>query len=237
MTRIALAALGLALAASTARAQVGYEPRKSPFRDLEETQEISFFTGWYKARVDRAHVAPRSGNMVGVHYQWRASGPANLTADVGRVGSERRVLDPDKPATCTARPDDCKLIGMYRWPLYFFDAGMALSLTGARSFHHFVPDVKAGVGLVSDFHTEPDVGDFAFGTRFAFTWGAGVRWVPGGRYQLRADFLNHFYSVKYPESYYTPAPDQTQILAPSGKRTAWLNNAGLTIGLSYLFSR
>ena len=93
-------------------------------------------------------------------------------------------------------------------------------------------------GLASDFHTSADVGDFSFGTRFAFNWGAGIRWVPGGgRFQFRLDYINHLYSVGYPESYYVPAPDQTQILAPSQKRSAWLNNPAFTIGVSYLFSR
>lgn len=217
-------------------AQVGYPPQKSPFRDLERTQELSFFTGWYRAKPDPAQVAPRSGPMIGAHYQWRASGPANLTASLSRVESERNVLDPDATATCTTKPN-CKLVGRFRWPLYFADVGLALSLTGARSFWHMVPDLKAGIGLASDFHTKSDVGDFGFGTRFAFNWGAGIRWVPGGAYQLRVDFTNHLYSLKYPESYYQSADDNTTILTATQSKSVWLNNPGITIGVSYLFSR
>lgn len=228
----------LLVAAAPLGAQVGYEPRKSPFRDLEQTQEVSVFSGYYRAKADPAQVAPRSGTLTGVHYQWRAGGPASLTATLSRVASERRVLDPIRPETCAADPAvDCKFLGMYRWPVYFADAGVALSLTGARSFFHLVPDVKAGVGLVSDFHTKADVGDFALGTRFALNWGAGIRWIPGRAFQVRADFSNHLFSLAYPEAYYTPAEDDTQILAPTQKRSVWLNNPGFTIGLSYLFSR
>jgi hypothetical protein len=90
---------------------------------------------------------------------------------------------------------------------------------------------------VSDFHSANDVGDFGFGTRFAFTWGAGIRWVPGGRYQIRADFFNHFYSVNYPDSYFQPADDGSLIFGSRQSRSAWLNNPSLTIGVSYLFSR
>lgn len=235
---VLLTSLGLATLAPALGAQVGYEPRKSPFRDLERRQELSFFTGYYKAQKDPAQVAPRSGPMSGLLYQWRASGPTNLTASFSRVASERRVLDPEQPATCAPDPDaDCKFVGMYRWPLYFVDAGLAFSLTGARSFLRLVPDLKAGVGLATDFHTKPDVGDFAFGTRFAFNWGAGIRWIPQDGFQVRADVTNHLYSVRYPETYYTPAEDNTQILAPTRKRSAWLNNPGFTIGFSYLFSR
>jgi hypothetical protein len=231
----ALAVGGVLCMSTELRAQVGYDPRHSPYRDLRETQELTFFSGYYKAKQDRADVAPRSGPILGAQYQWRAGGPAHLTFAVSRVASERRVLDPE-PACPTSQPD-CKLIGVFRWPLYFADAGLALSLTGARSFFHLVPEVKTGVGLASDFHTKADVGDFAFGTRFAFTWGLGLRWVPGDRYQLRADFLNHLYSLRYPTTYYQADDSTRTILAPSRSRSSWLNNPSLTIGVSYLFSR
>jgi hypothetical protein len=224
------------LCAADLRAQVGYPPNQSPFRDLELTQEVSVFTGWYQAKRDPLQIAPRSGPMTGVLYQWRAGGPANLTASVARVESDRDVLDPEASNTCTNKPN-CKLVGSFRWPLYFFDAGLAMSLTGARSFFRLVPDLKAGIGLLSDFHTKSDVGDFAIGTRFAFSWGAGFRWVPGGSYQVRFDFINRLYSLRYPEAYIVPAADQSTILDPERNRTVWLNNPSVSIGFSYLFSR
>ena len=235
-----IAAALAAVAASSLSAQVGYDPQKSPFRDLDRRMELTVFTGTYRAKRDPARVAPESGPMMGFHYQWRASGPASLTATLSRVESDRRVLDPERDGTCgtSTEPNvDCKLVRVYRWPLYFADAGVAVDLTGARSFYHLVPDLKAGVGLASDFHTQPDVGEFAFGTRFAIKWGGGIRWVPSELFQVRADVTNYLYSIRYPESYYRPSDDDTQILAPTQKRSVWLNNAGLTIGLSYLFSR
>jgi hypothetical protein len=240
MTRRAMvlvAVLGSLASSARLGAQVGYEPQRSPFHDLRETQELTFFSGYFRAKKDPARIAPRSGPMSGVLYQWRPGGPAHLNLALGRVASERRVLDPELPATCSGPSTDCKLNGVYRWPLYTFDAGLALALTGARSFFRLVPEVKGGVGIVSDFHTQPDIGDFQFGTRFAFTWGAAIRWVPGGRYQLRADLTNHLYSVKYPDTYYLSAPDNSTIFTSRQSRTAWLNNPAFTIGVSYLFSR
>lgn len=238
--RGALATMAALFVGSEMRAQVGYDPRHSPYRDLRESQEVSFFTGYYRARLDPAQVVPRAGPMVGARYQWRAGGPAHVTFDAARVSSERQVLDPEK-SSCPSDPStNCKLIGTYRWPLYLADVGLALSLTGARSFYRLVPEVKAGAGIATDFHTQPDVGDFAFGTRFAFTWGAGIRWVPGGRYQLRADFTNHLYAVRYPETYYQAADDGSRIFDAAARfrsKSIWLNNPGFTIGVSYLFSR
>jgi hypothetical protein len=219
-------------------AQVGYDPARSPFRDLDFSQELTFYSGYYKAKKDPAQVAPRSGPVAGVHYEWRAGGPVAITADLSRLATDRRVLDPEAPAFCNGDSTrSCKIIDDFRWPLYFADLGMALNLTGARSFYRLVPQLKGGIGLVSDFHTKADVGDFSFGTRFAFHWGAGIAWVPGGPLQFRLDFMNHLYSLKYPELYYQPAEDNSRILSSERDRSVWLNNPSLTLGFSYLFSR
>lgn len=244
IARRLVATAGFVLCAAPLSAQVGYPPQQSPYRDLRETMEVTFYSGYYRAKKDPARVAPVSGPIMGAHYQWRASGPAHLTLDLARVESERRVLDPDKngidPATSTAcRLTDvnCKSAGVYRWPLYMLDGGVTMALTGERSFMRMVPLVKAGVGLVTDFHSQPDVGAFGFGTRFALNWGAGLRVVPGGRYAIRADISNRLYTVKYPISYYVPSEDGSTIFATTQSRTAWLNNPAFTIGISYLFSR
>lgn len=234
------------LCASTAVAQVGYPPRQSPYRDLRETMEVTFYSGYYRAKKDPARVAPVSGPIIGAHYQWRAGGPANLTFDVARIASERRVLDPEKNGStvvgtdttfCVLTEVTCKSAGVYRWPVYSFDGALAMALTGERSFLRMVPEVKAGVGVVTDFHSKQDVGQFGFGTRFALTWGAGLRLLPGGRYAIRADITNRLYTVKYPVSYYVPADDGTTIFSARQSRSAWLNNPAFTFGVSYLFSR
>jgi len=227
-----------ALSAAPLRAQVGYDPPSSPYRDLRQTQELTFFSGYFRAKADPARVAPQSGPIFGALYQWRPSGPMHLNVSVSHVSSERRVLDPDLPGTCSGVPaGDCKLIDTFQWPLYFIDGGLALALTGARSFYHLVPEVKLGAGVATDFHSQADVGQFQFGTRFAFNWGAGIRWVPGGAFQVRADLSNHLYAVKYPGTYYVPAPDKSVIFTNTQSQTAWLNNPSITIGISYLFSR
>lgn len=237
--------------ASVAGAQVGYDPLRSPYRDLEKSQEITITSGSFRASMDPAGVAPQTGPWLGLKYQWLMGGPANLTAEIARVGSVRRVLDPLLPSTCTGDTLlGCKLIDTFRWPVYFADLGLALNLTGGRSYRTFVPELKLGLGFLTDFHTRADVGDFSVGTRFVFSYGTGIRWVPGNRYQVRFDLGDRMYSVKYPESYFTQAPDKSMVREPScpagitdntspfctpAKRSAWLHNGTFTIGLSYLF--
>jgi hypothetical protein len=148
-----------------------------------------------------------------------------------RIGAKRRVLDPSKPAAT-------RDLGDQSWPLYAADFGLGMALTGARTWYRIVPELRAGLGFVSDFRGKTDVGGFKYGTRFALTWGAGVRYVPGGdnRLQLRGDLTNRLFSISYPDSYFRAPSGGTAILTGKDK-SVWRNNPSLTIGISYLFSR
>jgi len=223
------ALLALPLFAATASAQVGYTPEKSPFRDLEFRQELTAVAGYFAASKDPARVAPQSGPLIGAHYEVHVGGPAYFEAEAARVFSQRNVVDPTKaPAQ---RSLGTKTVG-----LYLADVGLVLNLTGQKSLHQLVPVLKAGIGVASDL-TGADVGGFQFGTTFAFVFGAGVKWVPGGNFQLRADVTDHLYQVQYPASYYT-VPTSGDPFLPSGQaRSMYKHNAALTVGASYLFFR
>ena len=223
------ALIALVVVASTARAQVGYPPARSPYLDLEYSQELTPIVGYYIGRDDPAGVVPGNGALVGLHYEWRAGGPAHLTGEVARIASSRTVLDPAKPAST-------RNLGERSWPLWSADFGLGMSLTGARSWHKLVPEAKAGVGFISDFKSA-DVGDFKYGTRFALTWGAALRYVPGGKYQLRADFSNRLTSIRYPDVYFRPPATGLTPILTGRDQSVWRNNPSLTIGISYLFSR
>jgi hypothetical protein len=213
-----------------ARAQVGHPPSRSPYVDLEYSQSLSLFGGYYAARADPAGVAPGSGPQIGLHYQWRATGPANLTAEISRIGSSRVVLNP-------ANPPATRVVGDQSWPIYTASAGLGLGLTGAKSWHSMVPEITAGLGFQSDFR-QADVGGFKYGTRFAISWGAALRYITGGRYALRVDLNNRLSTVAYPPSYYLTSPTSgAAILSQDTPKSIWRNNTSITLGLSYQYSR
>jgi len=222
----------LSIIASTAGAQVGYPPTRSPYLDLTYSQEITAIAGYYWGRSDPAGVAPKSAALAGVHYEWRAGGPAHLTGELVRIASSRTVLDPSKPAASRS-------LGEQSWPIYGADFGLGMSLTGARSWHELVPEIKAGVGFLSDFKGKSDIGGFKYGTRFALTWGAALRYVPSGgsRYQIRADLTNRLSSIRYPDAYFRPTTTGVTPILTGKDQSVWRNNPSLSIGLSYLFSR
>ena len=226
-TWIALMGLGGMLAAPLS-AQVGYPPARSPYVDLEFTQELTAIGGWYHGHRDPANVGPQSGAITGLHYEWRAGGPAHLIAEVARISSDRRQINPF--ATGAARE-----IGTVSRPLYSGDFDLGLSLTGGKSWHRIVPEVFGGLGLISDFHSKADTGGFKFGTRFALNVGTGIRIVPGGRWQIRGDIKDRMYTLGYPQTFYQIPSGGTAVVAPTQAKSFWNHNPAFTFGLSYLF--
>ncbi len=224
----ALACAALAAPAS-ARAQVGYPPERSPFRDLEYKHELTLFGGMYQAGEDPAGVAPQSGPIAGLRYELRVGGPAQLMFRLAYVDSERMAVDPSEP-------EASRDLGVHSAPLYMLDAGISVNLTGQKSWRRLVPSVNAGVGIASggkDVEGDP----YRFGTPFAITYGAGLRYVPGGRFAMRLGLDAYLYKLDYPPAYYATASDGTSVVGPRQSTSFWKNNVALTIGASYLFFR
>jgi hypothetical protein len=225
-----LAALAGGAGAAPASAQVGFTPEKSPYRDLDFRQELTAFTGYYAASKDRAGVAPQSAPMVGLRYEVRIGGPAELVTRVSHVFSDRNVIDPTKPLATRS-------LGTESAALTIADLGIAVNLTGQKTYHRLIPVVNGGFGVISNLGSKRDVGGYGFGTSFAFSFGAGIRYAPGGQFQLRADVNDYIYQIQYPATYFVPASDQSAVLNADVGRSQYRHNAALTIGASYLFFR
>ena len=217
------------VAAGPAAAQVGHDPSSSPYRDLEHKQEITWLFGYVRARHDPAGVAPRSAALTGLRYEINLAGPLGLSADLTRSFSERTVLDPAKPLAT-------RTVGTQSTPVYAADVALALDLTGRKSWHHLVPQLRGGLGVVSS-SAKDDSSGYSFGTPFAFTFGGGLKFVPGGRFQLRADVTDRVFKLSYPDSYYRSASDNTSVLTDVTPRSFYTHHTALTVGVSYLFGR
>ena len=226
------AALAILLGAGAAPAQVGHPPTESPYRDLVFRQELTAFAGYLSGSKGRAGIAPATGPVAGVRYEIRIGGPAQLTVRLMQAWTERRVVDPTKPVAT-------RNVATRSWPIYHGDVGVTLNLTGQKSWRQLVPVLTAGIGVASDANKGGDPAGFTIGTPFAFSFGGGVRWVPGGSFQLRADISDFLYSVDYPDSYFGDpnAPTVPPILPARSSQGEWLHNRVLTIGASYLFFR
>lgn len=225
-----LGALALVSFATAASAQVGHLPEASPYRDFEASQEFTFFGGHYTSGKDPIGIAPRDGPMFGIRYQIHVGGPAFLVAKWSHVNTDRITIDPDK--TGAARQ-----LGKRDVSLNLYDIDLALNLTGQKSFHHIVPVINLGAGVATCGCTvDPD--PYSFGTPFAFSFGGGLRFVPGGRFQLTLDWTNYLYQLKYPTDYFlNPAGGGDAAVTGDQARSFWKNNRALTLGASLLFFR
>jgi hypothetical protein len=168
--------------------------------------------------------------MVGIRYDVSVGGPAHIVARLSHVRSERQAINPVEPA---AGRD----LGIQSWPLYLMDLGLSLNLTGQRSYRGIVPLVYTGIGLASDLGKEIDDDPFKLGTTFAFSFAGGLKFVTGGRLQVRADAGTWIYQIKYPTAYYGITADNTAFLPADQAKNFWKRNLGFTLGGSYLLFR
>jgi hypothetical protein len=227
--RTFLLGASLVAAAGTVQGQVGHEPAQSPFVDLRYRSSLTPFAGYFSAADDPAGVAPQSAPLFGVRYDIYLGGPASFTARVASATTERTVIDP-------ARPASRRVLGVEQRPLTLADVGFSFALTGQKSWHGLVPLINTGVGLATNF-SGADPGGFNLGTRFALTYGAGLRIIPSGRLAFRVDAGRYAYQIRYPDRYFQPAIDSTQVLPTARSKSKWLNNAAVTLGASYQFFR
>jgi hypothetical protein len=145
------------------------------------------------------------------------------------INTDRLAIDPTKIGAA-------RQLGKRNVSVNLYDLDLALNLTGEKSFHHIVPVVNLGAGIAScgcSFESDP----YTFGTPFAFTYGGGLRFVPGGRFQLTVDWNNYLYQLKYPTAYYVTPTGGTAAVVGNQARSFWKNNRALTVGASLLFFR
>lgn len=222
--------LSLAAAVTPAAAQVGSLPNKSPYRDISYSQEYTVLGGWFGGSRGTAGIGPRSGPLFGLRYAIKLGGPVDFYADVMRAQSTRLVLNPDLSGTA-------RTVGTVSYPLYLGDLGLAINLTGEKTWHHLMPAVSLGFGVVSDAGARKDVGKFALGTPFQLTFGAGVRYIGKGPWSVRFDLADHMFRIHYPSSYFIAPSGGTAILKSSTGDAQWLHSAVFTLGVSYLVLR
>jgi hypothetical protein len=218
------------LVAVPASAQVGHEPSSSPYTDLEYKQELTPLFGYVNAREDPAGILPKSAAVVGLRYEIYLAGPLSFSSDLTRTFSERNVIDPLLIAPQRA-------IGTEGAAVYAADIAVAVGLTGRKTWHSIAPQLRGGIGLMAS-PAKDDSSGYAFGTPFAFNFGGGLKFVPGGRrFQVRADVTERVFKQTYPDSYFRLATDNTAVLQDPTPRKFYTHHTQLTVGVSYLFAR
>ncbi len=203
---------------------IGHPPSESPFQDVRQSQQFTLSGGWFAAVKDPGGVGPQAAPIFSFRHDINVGGPAWLTTRYSTVFAERNVINP----TLGVADRVIETRGVQQ---HVGDIGLTIALTGRKSYRSFVPNVSGGIGLASDF-AGVDAGGYGFGTKFAFTYGGGVRYVRPNGWSVRADLTNYFYQFRYPETYFFPSADGTPVLDDVQLRSAWRSNWALTTGIS-----
>jgi hypothetical protein len=215
----------LFLLARTAGAQlVGHLPESSPYLDIEDPRNLSFYGGYLMAPYTPGHVNPHSGPLAGIRWDIHLGGPAYFEARWAHLFTDHDVTVPTLP------PLERDL-GTKPTQLNLVDVGAALNLVGERTWHHLIPVINVNVGVATDLGAARDSAKFRFGTQFLMSGGGGIRWVPGGPIQMRFDFADYFYATRYPGTFRNTDAG-APVVSATEALTAWRQNLAFTAGLS-----
>jgi hypothetical protein len=212
-------------AASLAAQAVGSLPEKSPFEDLRGGQRLGIEAGYLVTGHDPAGVGPQSGPIAGLRYDFLAGGPAYLTSRVFGVSTTRDVLDYTKRMAF-------RRVGTQSSTLIGADGGLAIALTGNRSWHRWQPVIQTSVGFVSGVGDKPDVSNYSFGTRFYLTYGLSARYITSRSSELRGDIVWFYWQLKYPQTYRSTDGDPVAI-RPTGSLSPWTGGRAMTLSWAW----
>ena len=220
---ISMVAAGLVMPAVLA-AQVGHLPANSPFEDVKLGQNLSIMGGWMAMTRDPADVAPLSSLAAALRYDIGIGGPASLYARYVVAPSERKLLQPTNPLAK-------RVISTPGVTTHQLDAGLDLALTGKKTWHRLIPSLNGGVGVVTDF-AAADTGAYRFGTKFSFSYGLSLRYLPRKGPMIRVDLTNFMWQYEYPDRYFVKASDTTSVLTDTRNRSSWRGSRTVTVGVT-----
>ncbi|MFI5206461.1 MAG: hypothetical protein ACHQU8_01895 [Gemmatimonadales bacterium] len=216
-------------------AQVGHDPEHSPFQDVTTHQTITPFVSEFFGNRANAGVGSQAGPEIGARFTQSLSNALELWVTFAEISSKRNVIDPSQPAaTRMTGPIDLKLVSA--------DLGLALRLTGARSFHGLEPYVGVAFGIVAPTKTVTDPGGFSPNSHLTFVPTIGTRARIGRSISLTIEARDNTIQYSWPSTYFFPTdangvPITPPVLDPnSEKDTQMTHNFTLTAGLTFHFN-
>lgn len=224
----------LLLAPALASAQVGHDPRLSPYRDLTRggwlVPEAVFFGG----SGGQLGIAPHGGQLFGIRAEIGGNRAVSFGLEFAAGTLERLIVDADDPvATRVKGPVDQRvnLLGV----------NLMLNLTGGKTWRGFAPYLGGGAGINFAASTAADTSGFNYGRKFYFAPTVGVRVFLTRNIHLRAEARTQFVQLKYPESYREePANDPGTNTDPNavlanGRLKEWTTTGLYTLSIGIPF--
>lgn len=224
----------LMLVPVVALAQVGHDPRTSPYRDLTRgawlLPEVVSFGG----SGGHLGIAPHDGRMYGVRAEIGGNRPLSFGLEFAAGTLQRLIVDADEPVAS-------RVTGPVDQRVNMFGINLMLNLTGGKTWRGISPYVGSGAGINFAARTSADTSGWNYGRKFYFSPTVGVRWFLTRDIHLRAEARTQFLQVKYPESYREEpskdpavAPASNAVLA-SGRLKEWIASPLYTVSIGIPF--
>jgi hypothetical protein len=225
----------LAGGVTTAAAQVGHPPGRSPYHDISKGHTVTPLVAAFGGSGGKFGIAPHDGTVFGFRYEIRNSQPIALGLQVGRGDLDRLIVD---PFVAVAN----RVSGPVKQTVTFAEVDLQLNVTGGKSWHRLAPFVNAGLGLVFPTSTPADTSGFELGRRVYLAPGAGFRLFLTDRLHLRGEARVAFWKLKYPASFTREppddpgTPDDPHAVITDGNVSQWSTSSWLQAGLGFSFS-
>jgi hypothetical protein len=220
----ALASLLLPLAVHPAAGQT----IPSPYRYIEERQEVGVFVGRLGSARGLFDYGPAPGLSFGARYGLEVSGPLGLEGIVTVLPTTRDVIHPGRAA------GDRK-VGEAEALVTTIEARLRFALTGRRTWRGLQPFVVVGGGMVFDaqgYQAEDDLlapeDQFGLDATFMATMGTGARLLIGEHLVLRGDATLSLWKLDVPVGFEDPERDLGDV-----PESEWTSASGLSVGLAW----
>ncbi len=232
-TRRTLIAL-LLLTPSLALAQVGHDPRSSPYRDLTRGAWLVPQAVFFQGAGGQLGIAPHGGRLFGARAEIGGNRAISFGLEFATGTAERLIVDADAPvASRVTGPVDQKLT--------LAGINLMLNLTGGKTWRGIAPYAGGAAGVNFAARTPADTSGFNYGRRFYFAPTVGVRVFLTRDIQLRAEARTQFVQLQYPESYrQEPASDPgtggtSNAVLPNGRLKEWTTTGLYTLSVGVPF--
>jgi hypothetical protein len=205
--------------ATPAAAQVGHDPERSPYRDINLYAALSPQVSLVGGSGGFLGVVPNSGMLYGLRAEILANRAITLGAEFAYGELERLIVQLDSTVS-----------GPVSHGFGMAGANIFLNLTGGKTWRRLAPYVGGGTGVAFASNPAADTSGYKYGVKFYFAPTAGLRAFLTPDVYLRVEARSLFASIGYPDSY------RTRILA-SGPGKEWVTTGIYTVSLGFPFPR
>lgn len=232
MNRLLQAMVPLLFFGTTAAAQVGHDPSRSPYSDLLTNRTINFRFSALGGDGGIAGVGPRNGRLGSATFNLRLGTPTEAFLSVGLGTFDRTIIDPNNGP-------DARFVEELTKQMAFLEIGLNWLLTGKKAWHRLAPYFGAGAGFSLGGTIASDPGAFGFGGKFFAAPQIGVKWHATSHLLVRFEARDTIWKLTYPPLYFLEPvndPGSAPVLDPAVvSDSEWTHQPTFTIGLGYAF--